>query len=84
MKGLTAVQAHNLTAGIIYGAVKQAVMDNESRTMEDIAKCVIQNFGLQDVSPGAVLSTYYRMQRQFLGKGYAEDDSESQPQNTEQ
>jgi diphthamide synthase (EF-2-diphthine--ammonia ligase) len=83
LKGLPAVQAHNLTDGIIFGAVKQAIMDNESRTMKDIAKCVMANFGIEGVTPGAILSTYYRMQKRFLGKGYAEDDTAGQPQTTE-
>ena len=83
LKGLPAVQAANLLDGIIYGAVKMAHLENPERTMRDIAECALINFGIEGVPAATVLRTYYRMERLFLGKGYAEDDTESLPQTSE-
>lgn len=81
LKGLPAVQAANLLDGIIYGAVKMAHLDNPNRTMRDIAECVLINFAIKDVSYKTVMSTYYRFERHSRGEGFAEDDTEGQPQN---
>ena len=84
LRGLPAVQAANLLDGIIYGAVKMAHLENPSRTMRDIAECALTNFGIEGVPAATILRTYYRMEGLFLGKGYAEDDTENATQSTDQ
>ncbi len=82
--GFSGLQLATVMEGAVWGAIRQEHLKDPAANMEGISMTVMANFGIENMSPKAVLAIYYRLENHFLGKGYAEDDTENATQSTDQ
>ena len=68
LKGLPAVQSAISLNITVWAAVRMAHIENPGRSMIDISKSVLSIFCIQDLSPRALLATYYRLEASFLNE----------------